>query len=125
MGRDFAGWFRSLALGHVASRVRLFDMKALKITLLSFVCLVLGSAAASADVPPPPGYVETCTIEKQCKKTEAGDLCSAWHGERDKCSKLHAKTGFVFKCKTRGASVWSEVWCGPKGSNPTNPKKAP
>lgn len=71
-------------------------------------------APAAADIPPPPGYVEQCTIEKQCTKAEEGDACGAWHGDRDKCEKKHASDGFVRKCKTRGASVWTEVYCRPK-----------
>ena len=88
--------------------------RALPLGLLFFAGLVLGTSVVSADVPPPPGYVESCTVEKQCTKNEEGDACSAWHGERDKCEKKHAQDGFVRKCKTRGASVWTEVYCRPK-----------
>lgn len=86
----------------------------LPLRLLSGAALLLGSALAFADIPPPPGYVEQCTIEKQCKKEEEGDACSAWHGERDKCEKKHAQDGFVRKCRTGGASVWTEVYCRAK-----------
>lgn len=82
--------------------------------LMSGTALLIASSTATADVPPPPGYVETCTVEKQCKKDEEGDACSAWHGDRDKCEKKHAQDGFVRKCKTRGASVWTEVYCRPR-----------
>jgi 3-methyladenine DNA glycosylase Mpg len=88
-------------------------------TLLPAILLCLASSAL-ADVPPPPGYVEQCTVEKQCQKNEDGDACSAWHGDHDKCKKLHQSDGFVYKCSTRGASVWTEVYCRPKGSK--NPK---
>lgn len=79
------------------------------------LALALLPAGAGADIPPPPGYIEQCTIEKQCKKNEEGDACRAWHGDRDGCKKRHASDGFVFKCQTRGASVWTEVYCRPKG----------
>ena len=72
------------------------------------------SAVARADIPPPPGYVEQCTIDKACKKGEEGDDCRAWHGDTTACEKKHAKDGFEYRCRTSGASVWSEVWCRPK-----------
>ncbi len=96
-------------------------MKSLVLALGALLVPVI----ASADIPPPPGYVETCTIKNQCVGDEVGDLCSAWHGDRDACKKRHANTGFVYKCRTSGASTWSEVWCGPKGSSPFGPKVAP
>ena len=71
--------------------------------------------AAHADLPPPPNYVETCTIVKQCKPGEEGTTCGTFFREPDKCRKLHASDGFILKCRTRGASVWSEVYCRPKG----------
>ena len=86
----------------------------LSLRLCSLAAVVLTPLLGYADVPPPPGYVEQCTIEKQCKKEEEGDACSAWHGDRDTCQKKHAQDGFVFKCKSRGASVWTEVYCRPK-----------
>ncbi len=76
--------------------------------------LISHTGFALADVPPPPGYVEQCTIEKQCQKHEEGDACSAWHGDRDTCKKRHASDGFVYKCSTRGASAWTEVYCRAK-----------
>ena len=82
--------------------------------ILPIAALLCLSRAAFADVPPPPGYVEQCTVEKQCKKDEDGDACGAWHGDRDKCKKLHAKDGFTYKCSTHGASVWTEIYCRPK-----------
>lgn len=82
--------------------------------LMTCSAWLIVSSTAVADVPPPPGYVEQCTVEKQCKKDEEGDACGAWHGDRDKCEKKHAQDGFVRRCKTRGASVWTEVYCRPR-----------
>ena len=80
------------------------------------LALLLVAATASADVAPPPGYAGSCTVEKQQKKGEECTSCSAWHGERDKCQKELGAQGYTQRCKTRGASVWSEVWC--KASEP-------
>ncbi len=64
---------------------------------------------AMADVPPEPGYVETCTVEQACD-ARGGELCGAWHGEPEACAGLAAR-GLTFACRTAGASAWSEVWC--------------
>ena len=91
-------------------------------TLLSFAFLLaLPVTASAADIAPPPGFVEGCTIASYCKADEVGDLCSAWHGEADACKTKHASDGYSFRCKTRGASVWSEVWCAPKAAKPPAP----
>jgi hypothetical protein len=65
----------------------------------------------AADVPPPPGYVETCTIEKQCKADEEGRACMASFKDPDACGKTLGSEGFARRCKAHGASVWTEVWC--------------
>jgi hypothetical protein len=76
--------------------------------------LLLCPSVALADLPRPPNYVEQCTVEKQCAKNEEGTSCSANHSERDKCSKTLSAQGWTFKCRTRGASVWTEIWCRPR-----------
>lgn len=84
---------------------------------LWFICVSLSALAAPpalGDIPPPPGYKETCTVAQQCKKDEEGDTCRAWHGDREVCKRKHQSDGFVYKCSTRGASVWSEVFCRAK-----------
>src|SRR3954465_14331364 len=87
-----------------------------------FTAALLAPGLAFADIAPEPGYVETCTVEKQCKKTEDGDECRAWHGDREVCRKKHQSDGFVYKCNSRGASVWSEVYCRPKGDKAKSDK---
>lgn len=82
--------------------------------VLSCTAFFLLPALVRADIPPPAGYVEQCTIEKQCTKDEEGDACRAWHGDREVCTKKHAQDGFSLKCRSRGASVWTEVYCRPK-----------
>jgi hypothetical protein len=64
---------------------------------------------AFADVVDP-GYIETCT-PSVCSAPDKVFECSAWHGERDACVKT-APPGYTKSCQTRGASVWSEIWCG-------------
>jgi MYXO-CTERM domain-containing protein len=74
---------------------------------------LLLAPTALADVAPPPGYVERCTVEKQQKPNETCIACSTYHAEHDACAKQHAGRGFAHRCQTRGASVWTEVWCKP------------
>lgn len=76
-----------------------------------FLWLALITSTAFADVPPPEGYVETCTIEAACAGRE-GRTCEGYHGGREPCEALE-KEGFVRACQTRGASVWTEVMCKP------------
>ncbi|MBI3203983.1 MAG: hypothetical protein HYZ29_20755 [Myxococcales bacterium] len=78
---------------------------------LWFLVGLLSAPAAFADVPPPPGYVEPCTVEKQQKPNETCISCSTYFAEADACQKQHAGRGFAHRCRTRGASTWSEVWC--------------
>ena len=65
---------------------------------------------AIADIPPPPGYVEQCTIEKMQEAGASCTECSASFQGREDCEALE-KDGYVQKCKTSGASVWKEVLC--------------
>lgn len=81
------------------------------------VTLTLGYLPrALADVAPPPGYVEQCTVEKQqapgkqcvaCPNdyrsfaTDAGNPCQLKYGTQ----------GYTKMCNTYGASAWTEVWC--------------
>ncbi len=71
--------------------------------------LLLTTLLAHADIPPPEGYVETCTVALQCGEIE-GTSCSAYFGGRTECEALEAK-GWQQMCRTRGASTWSEVFC--------------
>lgn len=73
--------------------------------------LALLSSRASADIAPPVGYVEACTVERQRQSGEECVSCSTYFGEADACMKKHAPRGFAQRCRTRGASTWSEVWC--------------
>ncbi|HVU04545.1 MAG TPA: hypothetical protein VHE30_22460, partial [Polyangiaceae bacterium] len=66
---------------------------------------------ALADLAPPGGYVESCTLEKQAAAGLECLSCRAFYGNHDHCSKSLASYGFSQKCRARGASSWSEVWC--------------
>jgi len=92
-------------------------------TRLIALFLLAAPCLARADIPPPAGFVESCTIEKQCKANEEGLVCGANHTDTENCKKLHASDGYAYRCKTNGASVWTEVWCRPKGKSPAPPKK--
>jgi len=78
------------------------------------IVLVLATLAL-ADVPPPEGYVESCTVANHQSDTVECQKCDAYHGGREPCEALE-KQGYTRQCKTRGASVWDEVMCRPKGA---------
>ena len=78
---------------------------------LAALALTALASPALADIPPPPGYVEQCTVDKQREAGEECVSCSTYHGEPDKCEKAYGEAGYTRRCRTRGASVWSEVWC--------------
>lgn len=79
---------------------------AVALLLLAFIPVGL----ARADVPPPSGYVEKCTVEK---KQQPGTTCEACASSRsqDACSPKYQGTKFTKVCQTWGASAWTEVWC--------------
>lgn len=78
--------------------------------------LLLSATPAAADLPPPVGYVEKCSVEKQRGSAEDCVSCSTYFAQADACEKQHAPRGYARRCRTRGASTWSEVWC--KSSSP-------
>jgi hypothetical protein len=87
-----------------------------------FVALTLSTLAprARADIAPPAGFVETCTLAKQSRAGLECVDCSAYHGNANHCAESLEGYGFAQSCRSRGASVWSEVWCrdaGPKASS--------
>ncbi len=80
-------------------------------TAPSVAVISLFSATAQADIPPEPGYVEACTVQKQQKAGETCVECRTNHTETDGCLRKWMAEGYVSRCKTRGSSVWTEVWC--------------
>lgn len=79
---------------------------------LLIAAFLLVPVAALADLAPPPGYQEQCTIERVQQAGELCQLCTgAYHGDRDYCERELADQGYEHRCRTRGASAWREVWC--------------
>jgi hypothetical protein len=75
-----------------------------------FGAVVFGGLPAWADIPPPPGHVEKCTVSAEQKSGKDCRACRAWYGGREECEKLAAQ-GFTRRCRAGGASTWQEVWC--------------
>jgi hypothetical protein len=71
---------------------------------------------ARADISPPPGFVESCTMKAQSAGGKECLSCAAFYGNSDHCEQSLESYGFSQGCRTGGASVWSEVWCRPGGS---------
>lgn len=68
---------------------------------------------AAADLPPPHGYVDTCSVETQAKHGTECLGCRAYHGNMDYCDASLGPYGFTQACRGLGASSWGEVWCRP------------
>jgi MYXO-CTERM domain-containing protein len=83
------------------------------LALVTLAAALLAGPAARADVPPPDGYVESCTVEKRAAAGGVGCVAcgDAYHGAPDACATALAGQGLERACRTRGASVWTEVWC--------------
>jgi hypothetical protein len=90
-------------------------MRTLLPTAALALAALLSAAPAIADIPPPPGYVEQCTPARQQTPGRECVGCGSYHGSPGKCSSLLASSGFTRECQSRGASVWTEVWCRPTG----------
>jgi hypothetical protein len=80
----------------------------------AFLGVSFAGQVARADVAPPPGYVERCTLEKSCPLGQECVLCPADFGTNKLvCEHTLQPLGFAKQCQSRGASVWDEVWCRP------------
>lgn len=79
------------------------------------------AGVAHADVPPPDGYVEQCTLERQKKAGEDCQTSRPWHGDHDKGKLEWGTKGYTLRCRTNGASVWTEIWC--KTLEPAKPSE--
>ena len=68
-------------------------------------------------MPPPAGYVEQCTVEKQAAPGQECVLCGdSYYKTPNACAAKLEPNGYVKACRTRGASTWKEVWCKGKGA---------
>ena len=76
-------------------------------TILVQTTLILSTYA---DVPPPEGYKESCTVSIQ---SENGDECISCDAdfETNDCQLSYGAQGYSKKCQSLGASTWTEVWC--------------
>lgn len=78
---------------------------------------------AFADLAPPPGFVETCTVANHSSDTAKCVACRASFQGRASCEALEAQ-GYRQACRTGGASVWTEVMCvaATEGEAPARPE---
>lgn len=90
---------------------------------------LLASSLAGADLAPGPGYVESCTLDKQQKSGEECVKCAASFEDAEACQTKHESSGMQQRCKTAGASVWTEIWCrakaAPAAASAAEPESAP
>ena len=79
----------------------------------SLLACAIGATAMSAraDVPPPEGYVEQCTVEKLAPGQECVLCGDSYYKTPDACAAKLEPSGYAKACRTRGASTWKEVWC--------------
>jgi len=86
----------------------------LRFALAMSLTLCTSIPLAYADMAPPDGYVEDCTV---AKKEQPGTKCEECPnnymgtGANNPCKMTYAGTNFAYVCKTWGASFWTEVWC--------------
>lgn len=85
-------------------------MRAL-LAIFAALAVTAVSTPALADLAPPPGYVEKCTVENHQNDGKTCTSCAADFKSRDRCESELGTKGYTRACRTRGASVWSEVWC--------------
>jgi MYXO-CTERM domain-containing protein len=82
--------------------------------IVAWVVFTLAAAPVLADMPPPDGYVEACTIAKKKAATSECLECRGWYGNVNWCTNLLAPYCYTKLCNTYGASVWTEVFCRTK-----------
>ena len=92
----------------------------MKIRCFGLALTLAGSLAlarsARGDIPPPDGYVETCTIANQQTATSECLACRAVYFATDRCSQLLSPYCYSKVCRTWGGSAYTEVWCRTKGA---------
>jgi len=81
------------------------------------------AGAARADIPPPPDYVETCTLANQQTATSECLACAADYNNFGRCSPLLSPYCYSKVCKTWGASAYTELWCRLKGQGAPVPSE--
>jgi hypothetical protein len=86
--------------------------------LAAAVLLLAGAKPVLADIPPPTGYVETCTGKEY---VAAGAECLACAGGRttNRCRLLLAPYCYSNVCHTYGGTFFTEIWC--RAQDPSAP----
>lgn len=86
--------------------------------LVTVAATAIPLSVALADVPPPPDYVESCTV---AKVQQAGQECvscgDSYHAKPKACAGRLASQGYTEQCRTAGASTWDEIWCRPAAAD--------
>jgi hypothetical protein len=98
----------------------------MRYTQLALVCPLLFATPARADVAPPSGYTEKCTLEKKTTPTSECVQCQAireGYPNADRCTSLLSPYCYVLVCGAWGGVSYPEIWCRTKGSsNPAVPQ---
>jgi len=81
------------------------------LVVASAVVATIPASPAAADIPPPDAYVESCTMAKQ--QPTGGDCleCKDDYYQKDRCAALLGSYCYTQRCKTWGASAWTEIHC--------------
>ena len=74
------------------------------------------AASGWADLAPPGRPPDTCTMEQQAAPGQECHPCRAYYGNHEHCPESLAAFGFTKKCRSYGASNWSEIWCRPESA---------
>ena len=78
-------------------------------------------SVARADLPPPDGYVEQCTVNKQQTPGKTCVACKNDFSGSGACQQKYGPQGYTKGCQSWGGSVWTEVWCTGNLDAGTNP----
>lgn len=107
---------------NLVKRVDFTAMRASWMAAIACVAAVSVGRAASADIPPDPGYVEMCTAERQQTAGIRCETCQRYHGRvNEACSQQMASRGWSERCQGGGASVGYALFCSaaaPAGFDP-------
>lgn len=97
----------------------IFGLSTRSLLRFAVVAMLIGvPRLALADLPRPPGWEPTCTIEKEQKKGgEACEQCRGWQSP-DPCQEALEAKGLTRRCTEGGAGSFVAVWCkGPGGTS--------
>ena len=86
-------------------------MRSAVMSLLCAGVISAWAAVASADLPPPEDYVETCTADQQQHEGTSCVECPNWYEHPAMCAEQYGSQGYTQACRSYGASAWTEVWC--------------